>query len=384
MESTSLRPLSILLVITELDPGGAEKCLCDLATFLAARGHRVKVFALGPEPVGLRATLVERLRAASVAVEFASGRRMTHFPRIALRLRTAVADFRPDIVQSMLWHANVLCAIVCHEKNTVLIGGVRVSDPSRWRNWIQGLLSFRFRALVCVSRDVARWCRTRERITEHKLEVIANGIQLPTTDLAKPSWRELGLPADAKVLLVMGRLEKQKGCFELLQRADELLGRLPEHHLLFMGLGSQEQLLRTTAARCKKAQRIHFVGWQPEGAKWMRGSEALLLPARYEGMPNVVLEAMAHGIPFVAFDVDGVQELLIGSMQSSAPHQITAIDDWTGFIDRVVKFASNSELRRAIGNENRQQISEHFQLHAQLLKYEALYYRCRQENSTNQ
>ena len=373
LEPTDYEPLSILLVITELDPGGAEKCICDLAIFLHAGGHRVKLLALGPRPVGTRAILVDRLQAAAVPTEFGDAKRIADLPRIVPWLKRQILDFQPNVVQSMLWHANVTCAVAVRPRTVSLVGGVRVSDPSRWRSWIQGLLSRRFKKIVCVSRDVANWCRQRERIPGSKLVVIPNGIQLQPIDRNPSDWTRLGLPAEAQVLLVLGRLEKQKGCAELLRHADAILSQLGESYLVMMGQGSQEAQLKSIASQCKHNSRIRFVGWHPEAASWIASSRLLLLPAIYEGMPNVLLEAMERARPFVAFGVDGVRELVDGASEELADAQIANAGDWEGYCNKVIRLTRDEDMHARIGQLNREQIAQRYQLAEQLSKYQSLY-----------
>ncbi len=373
LEPHAPAPLSILLVITELDPGGAEKCICDLAIYLAARGHRVKLLTLGPKPIGARAKLIDRLQAAAVPTEFGGAQRIADLPRIVQWLKREISGFRPNVIQSMLWHANVTCAVAVRSKAVSLVGGVRVSDPSRLRSWIQGMLSRRFKKFVCVSRDVANRCIQRERIPNGKLVVIPNGIELQSIDQRAPDWTQLGLPRDARVLLMLGRLEQQKGCRELLHHADEILSQLDDYFLVLMGQGSQEAQLKSIATQCKHRSRIHFVGWQPEAASWLASSRLLLLPAFYEGMPNVLLEAMERARPFVAFGVDGVRELVEGGSGELADFQIASAGDWEALITKVVHLAHSEELQSRIGQLNREQIAKRFQLVDQLAQYESLY-----------
>ena len=126
--------MRIDLVITELDTGGAERCCVELAGFLKARGHEVRVIALGPIPTVEQAALLRLLESAGIESHFLGGRHGWMLPIIAWKLRALLKANRPDVVQSFLWHANILAALVVHAFKIPLVGGERVAEPRRWRH----------------------------------------------------------------------------------------------------------------------------------------------------------------------------------------------------------------------------------------------------------
>ncbi len=370
--------MRIAFVITELDPGGAEKCLVQLATFLKLRKHEVQVFALGPKPRGDRELLTKQLSAAGVPVQFGNANSIWSVLATHRWLRKRLRAFAPDLVQAMLFHANLLTAISADSRQTVCVGGVRVRQPEKWRWRMQRWAAKRMRKLVCVSDDVLRHCARVERIPHSKLVAIPNGIDLAEVDrqlklAVSLQWAELGVPNNARVLLFVGRLHPQKGIDQLLARNARLLDQLPEHHLVMMGDGPLRPQLEAEARTSLHASRIHLVGWQPNPLQWISRAEQLLLPAEYEGMPNVVLEAMAARRPLVAFDIDGLQQVLGDTANQVVQRQIAPAGDFDAFIDRVQQAASSSSGRLECGAYNRARIEEAFQLSKQMAAYEQLY-----------
>ena len=372
--------MRIALVITELDPGGAENCLTQLACFLADQGHSVRVYAIGPPPVDGQDVTLKSLTAHNVPFSFSispGGKRSRRsFHKVVGWLRRELNAFQPHVVQSMLFHGNLVSALAIKSKQVKFFGGVRVRQPERWRWWVQRWAARRMQKIVCVSDDVAAHCIGNERIPAAKVTTIPNGIDVATAQkliAASPvdPWKQFGLPASSRVLLFVGRLHPQKGVGELLERADELLMRLPEHHLVLVGNGPLETRLREQSANKQCAKRIHFAGWQPNAIALMARAELLLLPAAYEGMPNVILEAMAAGLAFVAFDVDGVRQL-VGDT-ANHPEQVVAPDNYSDFVARTVELAQRTEWRAKCIAHNRDRIEQHFQLQQQLAKYAALY-----------
>ncbi|MGN6544385.1 MAG: glycosyltransferase family 4 protein [Aureliella sp.] len=368
--------MRIALVITELDPGGAERCLTELAIYLAQRGHHIRVLALGPLPSAPYDDLVRRLTGAGIEVRSGNARGASSFWRITSWLRSQLDAFQPDLVQAMLWHANVVSAVALRGRATILIGGMRVSEPRRWRWPIERWAARRMTRMVCVSEDVRRHALEKERLPTDKLVVIPNGVPLEQTAASEPrDWSQLGVNNAEHVLLFVGRLEPQKGVLPLAEHAAELLAGLDGWSLVFIGRGSlQGQIEAALKTQPTTAQSVKLVGWQNRASSWMASSDVVLLPAQYEGMPNVLLEAMAAGKPLVAFSVDGVKQLLEADYANElADAQLAPPGDWPAFIKRVRELAANSDLRATCSRANRAQVAKHFRLAEQRAKYATLY-----------
>lgn len=369
--------MRIALVITELHPGGAEKCCVNLACFLQARGHQVAVWQLWPEPPPERRQLTSLLDQQGIVWRSGNARRPRQFAQVTRWLRRELVAFQPEVTQSFLFHANV-ASLLAHRLPPRrlpgrLFGGARVAQPERWRQRLQGWAARRMDKLVCVSHSVAQHCRANEGVPADKLLVIPNGLELPASGTGNsPCWSQLGLPDRARVLLFVGRLTEQKGIAEFMTRvAPALLQRLPEHHLVLMGAGEQAAQLRLRVEQSAFAARVHLVGWQPQATQWMQAAELLVLPTRYEGMPNVILEAMAVGKPVVSFDVDGVREIL-GDAATSAVQCVPPLD-WLALGDAIVNLANDRDLQARCAQANVARVQQHFQLNDQLARYEQLY-----------
>jgi glycosyltransferase involved in cell wall biosynthesis len=168
-------------------------------------------------------------------------------------------------------------------------------------------------------------------------------------------------------LLFVGRLSQQKGIEPLIEQVDKLLEPLPNYHFVLLGDGPLMDQLGALIQASNHRSRVHLLGWQPMAQSWMPFASLLLLPSKYEGMPNVVLEAMQSGIPVVAFNVEGIAELL-------GENSIQVVTDGLPqFIQRIHQLALDSRLAGQISQHNKQRVAEDFRLEDQLAKYELLY-----------
>ncbi len=361
----------IALVITELEPGGAERCLVHLATGLPPEHFETTVYCLAARPATDQDLLVRRLEQQSIPTRFLNARTIWQAPATLARLRRLLRDHVPDIVQSFLFHANVLSALaVGGRERPVLFTGVRVADPSRWRQRVEAWTSRRARQIVCVSRDVADFCRDQAAFPRDKLCVIPNGIDLATY---QPTQRQtsdrLGLPENRRILLFVGRLHRQKAVDWLLDQSPQFLARLPQHDLILAGDGPQRQALHRQAERLGIGRRVHFLGYRDDIPDLLAAADLLILPSQWEGMPNVLLEAMASRLPVVATRAAGVIELL-GPL---ADQQTIQHGDHHALVETIVRIVQHPELARQWGRANHQRIAEQFTLRQMIENYRRLY-----------
>jgi glycosyltransferase involved in cell wall biosynthesis len=366
--------MRIDLTITELDVGGAERCVTELACHLAKRGCQVRVIALGPPPPPSRQGLVRQLASHSIPIHFLHGRSSWQIAKVLFRWRQLVASDPPDVAQGFLFHANILGSLIYPRFRVPWVGGVRVADPRRLRQRMEGWASRRMQRVVCVSQAVAAACRCYPSFAIDRIDVIPNGIALgPQVDKAHQMElrRSHRIPAESPLLLFVGRWETQKGFDILLHRLPNMLRHLPEHHAVLLGDGSGRVQWQSLQKRLdgEIGRRIHAIGFVDRPRDWMATSQLLILPARYEGMPNAVMEAMAEGMAVAVTSVEGIGELL----SHGRGEQTVASEDWDGWEQMVVRLANDPERCRILGNQNRQQIESHFQLSQQLDRYLDLY-----------
>jgi glycosyltransferase involved in cell wall biosynthesis len=122
--------------------------------------------------------------------------------------------------------------------------------------------------------------------------------------------RELGIPAQAPVIGTIGRLTVQKGYSVLLQAVDSVLRVLPDAHFVIVGDGELGEDLVSMAARLGIADAVHFAGARNDVEQLLATMDLFVSSSLWEGLPTVILESMASGVPVVATDVSGTRELV--------------------------------------------------------------------------
>ena len=122
--------------------------------------------------------------------------------------------------------------------------------------------------------------------------------------------KDLGLSDSAPLTLFVGRLDPQKAPLVLLEAFARLHDRHPDWQLLFVGEGVLRSSMTEWIANHGLERGIRIVGWRPNVPQILKAADVLVLPSLWEGMPNIVLEAMASGLPVVVSRVEGTDELI--------------------------------------------------------------------------
>ncbi len=372
------------LLITEIETGGAERCCAELAIYLARRGSQVRVISIGPPPQGSAKSLLwEKLKQVAedlqsqkaagtsnskgeLQIHFLNASKPWQWIRAQRGLRRLIEDRKPDVAQGFLWHANVLGGLLYGRTGVIWVPGIRVVEPRTWRRWLGWIWHKPASRVVCVSAEVAAWSHSKEGVPSEKLMVIENGVRIPPTSRtwAQPSARE-----PSKQLLFVGRLELQKGIDVLLRNAERILQALPDYRLSIIGEGSWMAAWKSFLESSPFSHRIDLLGKQSNVLEKMLESDLLILPTRYEGMPNVILEAMSVGLPVATMRVEGVAALLGEQLEA----QSVVREDWEGWVRLVIDLVRQGDKLQYLGSANRERAANHFELEHQLRKYESLY-----------
>jgi glycosyltransferase involved in cell wall biosynthesis len=302
------RPLPVSLVITDLDVGGAERALVALALGLDRTRWDPSVIALGPE-----GELVEPLRGGDVKTRCLNVDRRRPMEAVR-RLAEALQEQRPVLIQSFLFHANIAARLAAQAAGSPpVVSGLRVAEREKgWHLWLDWLTASRSAGVVCVSNGVRRQALARRAAKPERLVVIPNGIDPTVFDASPVADRlTLGVPLDAQFVLYVGRMERQKGVSDLLRAASDVIASRADVHFVLVGDGPRRAALEWESwAQPPQRDRVHWLGRRSDVPSLLKAADLLVLPSLWEGMPNVVLEAMAARRAVVATAVEGSEDLV--------------------------------------------------------------------------
>lgn len=301
----------VTFLITELDSGGAERALVRIATGLASGDWDRSVICLGD-----RGELVEPLEDAGIPVTCLGARRVFSprgLWRATVGLTRELKRQQPAVLQTFLWHANFAGRLAARRAHVPhVVSGIRVAERrGRWRLRLDRWTEKSVERHVCVSHDVASFSIRESGLDPLKMVVIPNGVDFDHfRDAAPADLSEFGIPTDATVLLTVGRLDPQKNPLALVRVVGRLASERSNLHLLFVGQGPMETDITRAAVELGVTDRVHLAGWQPNVAGLMRAADVFVFASQWEGMPNVLLEAGATGLPIVATRAEGVSEIV--------------------------------------------------------------------------
>ncbi len=337
--------MRIDIVISSLRCGGAERVASTLAGALAARDHAVRVITESTSD-GDHYRLAAGVKRESLCTEWQTSgiaaKVATNLKRLA-RLRAVLLDTRPDCVVSMIDTTNVRTLLATAGTGLPVVVSERTDPrqhqlPSAWRH-LRRLTYGRARSVVVQTESVAQWARGF--LPPQQVWVIPNPLpELPTAS---------GIARTSTVVTV-GRMVESKG-FDVLLRAFAASGIAERGwRLAMLGDGPERARLQKLADELAVQQSVDLPGTVLSTTPFLRSSSIFAMTSRYEGFPNALLEAMAAGLPCIAFDCpSGPSEM----MQHGRTGLLLTLGDERGLVDALQALADDPGERDRLGEAAR-------------------------------
>ena len=300
----------IVHVLSSFGMGGQERVAYDLAISQQRAGHEVTALSLAPPPDG---PLAAEFTAAGIAVERVARAKPGVDPILILRIARWLRRHRIELVHTHNRMALIYGAPAGRLARARVVHTKHGNNPKGGTRLVAGNLAARcVDAFVAVSEETAAFARKRREIDERKLSVIPNGIELgrfhPDAAARARVRRELGIAPDAWVIGTVGRVATEKNQALLLRAMAPLLGQ--SARLIVAGDGPLLPDLRQLATALHITDVAHLLGVRRDVPDILNALDVFALTSDTEGLPLVVLEAMATGLPVLSTRVGGVPNVL--------------------------------------------------------------------------
>lgn len=367
-------------VITGLSRGGAENTLYRL---IAAQADPSQHSVISLTDAGL---FGERLRVLGVEVRCLGLRRGSiPSPMAILRLRRWLRQLRPAVVQTWMYHADLLGGIAALLAGVPVCWGIRHSNLSPEQNKRMTLkvaaLCARLSPLVParVVSCSARAIEVHRRIGyADRFDLVPNGLDLshfkPLSGDGRRAVRSsLGIPADGKVVGHLGRADPLKDHGTLLAAFGRVAAGNPNAWLLLAGAGLKHgdpvfEALVSASIDVQFANRIVALGQRDDVAELMGAMDVFVLSSIGEAFPNVLAEAMACGTPCVVTDVGDSAEIVGSTGWVRQPRDANGLAQ-----DILAALDEPGDQRFARNKQARQRIADNFTIERMVDAYDAVW-----------
>ena len=374
-------------VITGLDVGGAEMVLYQL--LLHARERMGDVSVIGLRDDGPMGDMIRELGVPVTALGLEKDiRQLRGVGRVAGLLRTT----RSEVVQTWMYHADVLGGLAGRRAGASVVWGVHAGAPVEGRSglWMKlgarmcGLMSHRLPDKIVCSSQQSFEVHRKLGFVERKMVLIPNGFGglMPERRQSRHKLlAELDLSEDVRLVVRVARLHRVKDHPVLLRAFRVVLDRNPKAHLLLVGEGmsATNQEVTRLASDPVLAGHVHLLGPRGDVAEIVAGCDLAVSSSRVgEGLPLVIGEAMAVGTPVVATDV-GDSGRLIDDPARVVPPRLP--EQLAAAIDRFLNL-DRGELA-AVGDRDMQRVRTEYGIERMADAYLEVYEQVRAERSVS-
>lgn len=363
-----MTPTRIEYVIDHLRVGGAQRHLVELFSGIDRRRFAPQV-CVG-KPGGALTPVIEGMgipvRSFGMGSTLAEPRTLVGLARMARRLRTEGVQ----IVHGYLYLGNILGSLAGTLAGTPirLVAKRSLDRYSRPAQLHATRLANRFaHRIMCNADAVRRFVQQEEQPDPRKLAVIPNGIHLPA-DRPAPR-RPAGVRSDTHLVGTIGRLSWKKAYSDLLQAAREVCAIRQDVEFVMIGDGPLRRDLERQARDLGIDDRVHFLGEITDAGALLAGFDVFVLPSIIEGMPNVLLEALAAERPVVVTRAGGMPEIVTHEtsgllVSPAAPGELAA---------GILRLIADPAEARRFGLAGRRVVEERYSDHVMIASFERLY-----------
>jgi glycosyltransferase involved in cell wall biosynthesis len=362
------RPHDVALVIHSLGGGGSERVLTTLANAWATAELRVciitfsdgntdryalhhkitRLFLNHPKhskSLKFSRTLLNPVKQSKLRVLLALcyGIRQTRLLRKSLRTADA------PVVLAFLTATNIMTILASTGLDSRVVVSERTDPSMQSLDWPWGILRrwlYRYADVVTANSHGALQS-LQKFVPQSKLHFVPNPVKFPAASICESSR--------TKTILTVGRLSHVKAQDVLLEAYALVVTKKSGWKLTVVGEGPKKQDLYDQASALGLLDHIKWVGWTSEIDRYYKTSRIFVLPSRYEGTPNALLEAMSFGLPVIVTDASpGPLEHVVDGKTGL----VVPTEDAHRLANAILKLTENQELRNRLGTAARERIAE--------------------------
>ena len=345
----------ILIFISSLGAGGAERVTANLANYWINNGWQVTVVTLsdGTNDFYKMAPSVQRYRLGLLNDRDTVFIGIFNNLRRIFALRRILRQTKPAIAVAMMDKANILLAIAAMGlKNLILVGSEHTYPPRApmgyvWES-IRTYLYGQLQAVIALTVESANWLRLHTRA--RRVYVIPNAVPWPFPNHS-PNIPLNSSANTRHILLAVGRLSEEKGFHLLISAFQRLAANFPQWQLVILGEGPERQALVAQIASTGLSDCIHLPGRAGNVGHWYEVADLYVMSSRFEGFGNTLAEAMAYGVPTVSFDCDVGPRNII---RHEVDGLLVPADDVVALSAALSRLMDDSNLRKQFGDKARE------------------------------
>ncbi|MBN2030688.1 glycosyltransferase [bacterium] len=368
------KKIKVLQLIEGFHLGGAEKKLLELVKHLDGERFQTTVCSLNMgneiqdqfhnlKNFGISVEVIPRTKKIDIGLIF--------------KLAKYIRSQQIDLIMTTLFYADVVGLIAGR------LAGVKASfswETISSPEWLyqRRLWAYRYAIQYCtkviaVSQATAQFLIDKRGVNPGKIIIIPYGVDLNLFSDQKDNQirQELGIGEQKYIIGMIGRLHPQKGHIYLIEAAQKVVQKKKEAFFVIVGDGKLRDFLENEVKNKNLSEHFLFTGFRNDIPQLLKCFNIFILPSLYEGLPNVILEAMATGIPVIATNVDGSREAVINQKTGI----LLPAKNSSELARSIQRLIENPDIAKKMGENGRKRVEEHFSLEKQVRTFESLFER---------